>query len=371
MEPRVRYILVGLFALLTGLAGLGFALWIQNKGSLRGRDELIVRFETVAPGLRSGAPVTFNGVRVGEVARLSFDTANLTAVNAHLAIDRDAPITGATKATLEAQGLLGAVYVSLTGGDVDQPLDRTRGAPVIVAGAATSLQQQARETLDAVKELVRDNEEPLHDIVLNVQTFAAALGRNAERIDSILRGLDRTLGGGDKEAKPALYDLTIPPPEVDLSQAPQAALVVADPTTLAALDTQRLIVKTAAGELLPQAVQWPDTIPRLVQKQVLQGFDKAGYRFATGPNDAQAPELSLQLDISAFQINDAQTPMAYVRLSVRLLAEDGKVIQRGEIEGQAPAASIEPQPAVAAMREAFAKAVEALLEWCKTALPAK
>ena len=90
MEPRVRYIVVGLFALLTGLAGLGFILWIQNKGSLRGRSELIVRFESAAPGLRTGAPVTFNGVRVGEVRRLAFDKTNLNAVDAYLAIDRAA-----------------------------------------------------------------------------------------------------------------------------------------------------------------------------------------------------------------------------------------------------------------------------------------
>ena len=371
MEPRVRFIVVGLFALLVGLAGLGFALWIQNKGSLRGRDELIVRFETLAPGLRAGAPVTFNGVRIGEVTRLAFDKANLSAVNAHVAVDHDAPVTSATQATLEAQGLLGAVYVSLTGGDADKPLDRTKGAPVLVARSVSSLQQQARETLDAVKALVADNAEPLHDIVVNAQSFAAALGRNSERIDSILQGLDRTLGGGDKEGKPAQFDLAAPALQVDLSHAPEAALVVADPTTVASLDTQRLIIKTAQGELQPQPVQWPDSIPKLVQKRVLQSFDKAGYRFATGPNDTATPELQLQLDIGAFQINETPTPMAEVRFSARILGEDGKVIQRGEIEGHATAASLEPQAAVAAMTEAFAKALEALLEWCKGALPAK
>jgi phospholipid/cholesterol/gamma-HCH transport system substrate-binding protein len=371
MEPRVRYIVVGLFALLTGLAGLGFILWIQNKGSLRGRNELIVRFEAAAPGLRTGAPVTFNGVRVGEVRRLAFDTTHLSAVDAHLAIDRDAPITAATQATLEAQGLLGAVYVSLAGGDASKPLDRAQGAPVIVARAATSLSQQARETLDAVKGLVDENAAPFHDIVLNAQSFAAALGRNSDRVDSILQGLDRTLGGGDKEAKPALYDLAAPAPGVDLSDLPEAGLVVADPTTVAALDTQRLIVKSAQGQLSPQAVQWPDTIPKIVQKRVLQSLDKAGYRFATGPGDTPTPDYQLALDIGAFEITESPRPMAEVTFAVRLLGADGKVIERSLIEGRAPAASTEPDQAVAAMNEAFAKAVEALLLWCRKALPGK
>ncbi len=371
MEPRVRYIIVGLFALLTGLAGLAFTLWIQNKGSLRGRSELIVRFESAAPGLRTGAPVTFNGVRVGEVRSLTFDKTNLSAVDAHLAIDRDAPITAATQATLEAQGLLGAVYVSLAGGDLDKPLDRAKGAPVIVAQGATSLSQQAREALDAMKSMVTDNAAPFHDIVINAQSFAAALGRNSDRVDSILQGLDRSLGGGDKEAKPALYDLAAPVLSVDLSDMPEAALVVADPTTVATLDTQRLIVKTAQGQLSPQPVQWPDTIPKLVQKRVLQSLDKAGYRFATGPNDTPTPDFQLLIDIGAFQITDAQHPMAEVTLGVRLLGSDGKVIERSLIEERAPATSTEPEQAVAAMNEAFAMAMEGLLNWCKVAIPAK
>jgi hypothetical protein len=47
------------------------------------------------------------------------------------------------------------------------------------------------------------------------------------------------------------------------------------------------------------------------------------------------------------------------------------VIERGVIEGRAPAVSTEPEPAVAAMNAAFGKAMDALLSWCKGALPAK
>ena len=266
---------------------------------------------------------------------------------------------------------MGAVYVSLAGGELDKPLDRAKGVPVIVAQGATSLSQQAREALDAVKSLVAENAAPLHDIVINAQSFAAALGRNSDRVDSILLGLDRSLGGGDKEAKPALYDLAAPVVSVDLSDMPEAALVIADPTTVATLDTQRLLIKTAQGQLSPQAVQWPDTIPKLLQKRVLQSLDKAGYRFATGPNDTPTPDFQLLIDIGAFQITDAPQPMAEVTLAVRLIGSDGKVIERGVIEGRAPVMSTEPEQAVAAMNAAFGKAMDALLSWCKGALPAK
>jgi hypothetical protein len=118
--------------------------------------------------------------------------------------------------------------------------------------------------------------------------------------------------------------------------------VAATPRPSPRSHTERLIVKTAAGELLPQAVQWPDTIPRLVQKQVLQGFDKAGYRFATGPNETQAPSFPCSSTSARFRSTRPKRP--WPMCASPLAAEDGKVIQRGEIEGQA-AASIEPQPA--------------------------
>ena len=79
----------------------------------------------------------------------------------------------------------------------------------------------------------------------------------------------------------------------------------------------------------------------------------------------------LLIDIGAFQITDAPQPMAEVTLAVRLLGSDGKVIERGVIEGRAPTASTEPEQSVAAMNAAFAKAMEALLIWCKGALPTK
>jgi hypothetical protein len=149
----------------------------------------------------------------------SFDAdQSASAVDAHLAIDRDAPITGASgRRRWRRRGFWGLSMCRWREAIADQPLDRDqRRAGDRGAGPRRRFSNRRAKTLDAAKARVADNAAPFHDIVLNAQTFAAA-GRNAERIDFILRGLDLTLGGGDKEAKPALYDLTIPPPEVDLS----------------------------------------------------------------------------------------------------------------------------------------------------------
>ena len=102
MELRVRYVVVGFFTLVVALAGIAFALWIQNRGSLHGRQAMVVHFEGPAPGLRVGAPVTFNGVRVGEVTGLTFDPSDPAAVNARIAVDSTTPVTASTSATRAA-----------------------------------------------------------------------------------------------------------------------------------------------------------------------------------------------------------------------------------------------------------------------------
>ena len=99
-------------------------------------------------------------------------------------------------------------------------------------------------------------------------------------------------------------------------------------------------------------------------------FTLAGIQFTHVVDFMIMMPLGPQLT-ALFQITDAQELMAEVTLSVRLVGADGKVIERSVIEGRAPPASTEPEPAVAAMNAAFAMAMEALLNWCKGALPVK
>src|SRR4051812_45367325 len=101
METRVRYVVTGLFALVTLLAAIFFLLWLQNAGSLRARQELVLHFDGPATGLRAGAPVTFNGIRIGEVTRISFDASNPGAVIARLSIQSSTPVSRDTKADLD------------------------------------------------------------------------------------------------------------------------------------------------------------------------------------------------------------------------------------------------------------------------------
>ena len=77
------------------------------------------------------------------------------------------------------------------------------------SSAAKDLTQAARDTLARIDKLVADNSAAVTDVITNINSFTAALGRNSGKVDGILQGLEKLTGGGKVEPQ-AIYDLTPP-----------------------------------------------------------------------------------------------------------------------------------------------------------------
>jgi phospholipid/cholesterol/gamma-HCH transport system substrate-binding protein len=343
-------------------------LWLQNAGTLRARRILVLQFDGPATGLRAGAPVTFNGIRIGEVTRISFNEADPTAVIARLSIQSGAPISRDTQADLDTQGIVGSVQVALYGGTVEQRLQwRGPNPPVLKAQASRSLSQEARAALSELRSLVTDNSGPLREVIANVDTFSSALARNSGRVDNILAGLEKMTGG--KQEAPRIFDLAAPslPP---LPAREPLQLSIADPSALVMYDTQKLLVADGAGEISPASLQWSDTIPKLVQRKLAQALDQAGLRYASAGTGADAgmADASVQTEIRAFQIAKKPEPHAQITLALRFAGKDGKIAEAKVFEAQAPATSEDGPPAAEAMNMAFAKILAEIAPWIADAL---
>lgn len=359
MELHVRYVLVGFFVLVLTLAGLSFALWIQNRGSVQEKLHLVVRFEGAASGLRLGAPVTFNGVRIGEVSRLEFDRSNLDAVNAHLDVDAQAPITSTTQAALESQGWLGNAYIALSGGDRNAPLDRNHGDPILLAQTSKGLGQEARETLTALRALAADNSEGIRDSVSNIRNFSDVLSRNGERVENIIKGLEKTLGGGGSDVKPAVFDLALP--KVDGKIERKLSVSIADPTVAASFESQRVMGADANGEIKPTSVQLTDMVSKLIQRRLIQSLEAAGLESVGTATDIATADAQIAPDIRAFQIKDGK--IAQISLSLRVMGGDNKPLGQKVFEASADVANEEPAAAVAALNAAFAQIINQVVPW--------
>jgi phospholipid/cholesterol/gamma-HCH transport system substrate-binding protein len=198
METRANYVLIGAFTLAVVFGVFGFVYWFQNIGGSGERAFYRVQFEGSVSGLRTGASVLFNGIKVGEVNALRLDPQKPREVIAGISIDKNVAIRPDTEISLEFQGLTGISALSLKGGDpAKTPLVGARTAkddmPVMIAppGATQDVTQVARDALRKVQDLIEENQKAIKVAIANIETFTATLARNSDRIDSTLANIDK------------------------------------------------------------------------------------------------------------------------------------------------------------------------------------
>jgi phospholipid/cholesterol/gamma-HCH transport system substrate-binding protein len=202
METRANYVVIGFFTLAVIAAAFGFVYWFQHTGGTGERAVYRVIFSGPVSGLRTGSPVVFNGIRVGEVSDLSLSAADPQKVDATIGIDPSTPVRTDTRVGLEFQGLTGIASLALRGGSPNAPrVARTGNEPPVLtadSSATQDLTQAARDVLARLDALVQNNEPLLHSALQNLDKFSGALARNSERIDSVMAGVESLIGSPEK-----------------------------------------------------------------------------------------------------------------------------------------------------------------------------
>jgi phospholipid/cholesterol/gamma-HCH transport system substrate-binding protein len=216
METRANYALIGLFMLAVTAGAFVFVYWFSRAGE--GGDRAIYRvvFDGAVSGLRTGGAVFFNGIKVGEVSDLKLNSQNPRQVLASIAVDKSVPIRADARVGLDFQGLTGIASISIKGVSSDAPpLTVENGQlPTLIADPAATQDVTAtiREVAVSASALVRrldedisENKESLRTTLTNIESFSTALGRNAERLDRVMAGLE---GMTASDVKNELLDTT-------------------------------------------------------------------------------------------------------------------------------------------------------------------
>lgn len=368
METRARYALIGAFVLAFIFGAFGFVYWLKNVGGLGQQALYQIRFDQPVYGLTPGSGVLFNGIRVGAVTELKLDPADPKRIMISISIDPATPVRTDTQIDVTFQGLTGAPAISLKGGSASAPrlTPQDGQPPMLIAGpdVGQNLTESARETLKHVDEILAENSKPLHTAITGLSAFADMLGRNSERVEGLLGGLEKLTGGGPKQA-PSVYDLAAPTAFSAIEKTIAAQLVVPDPTATLVFDTQKILIRTTAGTYSNVAdAQWADNLPKLMQAKIVQSFENARQlRAVSRPLDQLTAEYRLELGIRSFQIALEPAPTAVVEFTARLLNDKGNVKDARLFKASLPAKSAQATDAVAALNEAFSKAVTELVVW--------
>lgn len=206
MGSRVHYTVVGIFVVFLTVVAFGIFYWLTAQQHDNVYDTYIVYVHEDVTGLTVQSPVRFNGVKVGYVDQITLDPTNPQLVRILLKIIDSTPITTATVASLNSQGITGVVYVGLKATKIDAPpLTPKPGEKHPVIPARPSLLVQLSTVLPEITEKIQvvgdriaalldeQNRTNIADTLKNLSKFTKMLSDNSKRLDQTIASLDKTM----------------------------------------------------------------------------------------------------------------------------------------------------------------------------------
>ncbi len=200
METRSNYIMVGAVtvALLAGV--LLFIVWLAGLSN-KATKCYDIYFSEAVGGLNKGSNVTFSGVPVGQVSRISLLPSRPEFVWVRIEVDEQTPVLQGTTAQIHGVGFTGVSEIQLAGAARGRPAISQagpQGCPVVPSSTSGlgALLNSAPELIDRIQrlterltELLSDkNQNSISDILENVDRTTKVLAdRSPEMADAIVQ----------------------------------------------------------------------------------------------------------------------------------------------------------------------------------------
>jgi phospholipid/cholesterol/gamma-HCH transport system substrate-binding protein len=183
VETRSNYVMVGAVtvALLVGV--LLFIVWLAGLSNKQTKC-YDVYFSPGVGGLNKGSNVSFSGVPVGQVQKISLLPNRPEFVWVRIEVDQQTPVLQGTTAQIHGVGFTGVSEIQLAGAERGHaPIEQMgpQGCPVVPAssGGISALLNSAPELIDRIQRLTERLTELLSD-------------KNQNSISDILENIDKT-----------------------------------------------------------------------------------------------------------------------------------------------------------------------------------
>ena len=199
METRSNYVLVGAvtLAMLAGL--LVFTVWLAGLSN-RETKCYDIYFSQAVGGLNKGSNVTFSGVPVGQIQKISLLPDRPEFVWVRIEVDNDTPVLQGTTAEIHGVGFTGVSEIQLTGANRGaRPISQVgpQGCPVVpsstsglgaLLNSAPELMERIQRLTERLTELLSDkNQNAVSDILENVDRTTKVLAERAPELADAIR----------------------------------------------------------------------------------------------------------------------------------------------------------------------------------------
>src|SRR5947209_8575588 len=194
METRSNYIMVGAVTMALIAGALLFIVWLAGLSN-KAYKCYDIYFAQGVGGLNKSSNVTFSGVPVGQVTKISLLPNRPEFVWVRVEVDEQTPVLQGTSAQIHGVGFTGVSEIQLTGAERGRPpIEQTgpQGCPVVPAtsGGISALLNSAPELIDRIQrlterltELLSDkNQNSISDILENIDVTTAQLRAHAPEL---------------------------------------------------------------------------------------------------------------------------------------------------------------------------------------------
>lgn len=191
METRSNYIMVGAVTVALLAGALFFIVWLAGLSNKQTKC-FDIYFSNGVGGLNKGSNVSFSGVPVGQVDKISLLPNRPEFVWVRVTVDDQTPVLQGTIAQVHGVGFTGVSEIQLTGAVRGRQLISQigpEGCPVVPSseGGLGALLSSAPELIDHIQrltervtELLSDkNQNAISDILENVDATSKVLARRA------------------------------------------------------------------------------------------------------------------------------------------------------------------------------------------------
>ncbi|MDR7147346.1 ABC-type transport auxiliary lipoprotein family protein [Rhizobium sp. BE258] len=174
-----------------------------------------------------------------------------------------------------------------------------------------------------------------------------------------------TLAGCGTGAKNDTYDLSAAAGSGAGPAAKRSQILVPEPTALAALNSEQIVVRVSPSEIQYLArSQWSDKLPRMVQSKLVEAYENSGKFGGVGkPGQGLAIDYQVVTDIRAFEIDSSKGSQAVVEISAKILNDRNGTVRAQKVFRAAAPAGGAAEGMIKSLDRSFSAVTTEIVDW--------